>query len=72
MSETVPPSLVLITVGSVTGVSIAALFNGGLLPALLLAILLAIVAYFRSRDEDRSHVQRQGGRAIGKRFGKGE
>ena len=33
MSETIPPSLVLITIGSVTGVSIAALFTGGLLPA---------------------------------------
>ena len=31
-TETVPPSLVLITIGSVTGVSIAALFTGGLLP----------------------------------------
>ena len=28
MSETIPPSLVLITIGSVTGVSIAALFTG--------------------------------------------
>src|SRR5258707_12374343 len=33
MSETIPPSIVLITVGSVTGVSIAALFTGGVLPA---------------------------------------
>ena len=32
MAETIPPSLVLITIGSVTGVSIAALFTGGLLP----------------------------------------
>ena len=32
-TETVPPSLVLITIGSVTGVSIAALFTGGVLPA---------------------------------------
>ncbi|MBV8167839.1 MAG: TRAP transporter large permease subunit, partial [Alphaproteobacteria bacterium] len=30
MSETIPPSLVLITIGSVTGVSIAGLFTGGL------------------------------------------
>jgi len=29
-TETIPPSLVLITIGSVTGVSIAALFTGGL------------------------------------------
>jgi tripartite ATP-independent transporter DctM subunit len=68
MSETIPPSLVLITIGSVTGVSIAALFTGGLLPALLLAVLLGIVAYFRSRHEDLSHVHRQGGRAVGKAF----
>jgi tripartite ATP-independent transporter DctM subunit len=68
MSETIPPSLVLITVGSVTGVSIAALFTGGLLPALLLAILLAIVAYFRSRGDDLSQVRRQDGKAIGKAF----
>src|SRR5277367_884473 len=31
-TETIPPSLVLITIGSVTGVSISALFTGGMLP----------------------------------------
>jgi len=51
MSETIPPSLVLITIGSVTGVSIAALFTGGLVPALVLAIALAAVARWRARDE---------------------
>ncbi|MGA2087576.1 MAG: TRAP transporter large permease subunit [Stellaceae bacterium] len=51
MSETIPPSLVLITLGSVTGVSIAALFNGGLLPALVLALALVVVARLRSRGE---------------------
>ena len=53
MSETIPPSLVLITIGSVTGVSIAALFTAGLLPALVLALALTIVAWLRSRN-DRS------------------
>jgi tripartite ATP-independent transporter DctM subunit len=51
MSETIPPSLVLITIGSVTGVSIAALFTGGLLPGLVLAVALALVAWRRSRGE---------------------
>src|SRR5262249_32681067 len=37
MSETIPPSLVLITIGSVTNVSITALFTGGLLPAAVAA-----------------------------------
>jgi tripartite ATP-independent transporter DctM subunit len=58
MSETIPPSLVLITIGSVTGVSIAALFTGGLMPALVLAIALCIVAWFRSKGEDLSGVSR--------------
>jgi len=56
MAETIPPSLVLITIGSVTGVSIAALFTGGLLPGLVLAIALAAVAYVRSADDDLSLV----------------
>ena len=66
MSETIPPSLVLITIGSVTGVSIAALFTGGLLPALLLALALAAVVAWRYRHEDTSGVPRQGARAIGR------
>jgi tripartite ATP-independent transporter DctM subunit len=51
MSETIPPSLVLITIGSVTGVSIAALFTGGLLPGVVLALALGAVAWRRSRGE---------------------
>ena len=58
MSETIPPSLVLIMIGSVTGVSIASLFAGGLLPALVLALLLLAVAWWRSRGEDMRGVQR--------------
>ena len=47
MSETIPPSLVLITVGAVTGVSIAALFVGGLVPALVGLLALSVVVYFQ-------------------------
>jgi tripartite ATP-independent transporter DctM subunit len=57
-TETVPPSLVLITIGSVTGVSIAALFTGGLLPALVLGLILCTVVGWRSRREDLSGVAR--------------
>ena len=53
MSETIPPSLVLITIGSVVqGLSIAALFTGGLLPAFVAALALVIVAWWRSRNSD--------------------
>ena len=68
MSETIPPSLVLITIGSVTGVSIAALFTGGLVPAAVLALALAAVARYRSRGEDLSGVARPPARAVWRAF----
>ena len=68
MSETIPPSLVLIMIGSVTGVSISALFTGGLLPALVVALALLALAWWRSRGEDMSHVQRVGPRALLRAF----
>ena len=57
-TETVPPSLVLITIGSVTGVSIAALFTGGLLPSVVLGVALCLVVRHRYRNEDLSHIRR--------------
>ena len=68
MSETIPPSLVLITIGSVTGVSIASLFTGGLLPALVLALALCVVVWWRYRNEDLSHVRRASRAEIRKTF----
>ncbi len=68
MSETIPPSLVLITIGSVCGVSIAGLFTGGLLPALVAALALVVVCWFRSRGEDLSGVRRATAREIGRSF----
>jgi len=58
MSETIPPSLVLILVSSATGVSIAALFTGGVLPAAVCALALVIAAYVRSRHESVSRTPR--------------
>jgi tripartite ATP-independent transporter DctM subunit len=68
MSETIPPSLVLITIGSVTGVSIAALFTGGLLPALVGAAALCVVVYFHNRGEDLSSVARAQWRSVARAF----
>ncbi|MGM4885937.1 TRAP transporter large permease [Tardiphaga sp. 20_F10_N6_6] len=67
-TETIPPSLVLITIGSVTGVSISALFTGGLLPGVVLAITLGVLVWWRYRGEDLSHVKRASGRDIFKAF----
>jgi tripartite ATP-independent transporter DctM subunit len=67
-TETIPPSLVLITIGSVTGVSIAALFTGGLLPGVVLAITLSALVWWRYRDEDLSHVTRARAGEIARAF----
>src|SRR6195952_445640 len=56
-TETIPPSLVLITIGSVTGVSISALFTGGLLPGLVLAVMLCAVVWWSYRRESLEHLR---------------
>ncbi|WP_293810736.1 TRAP transporter large permease subunit [uncultured Bosea sp.] len=65
-TETIPPSIVLITIGSVTGVSIAALFTGGMLPAVVLGAALCFVVWWRCRGEDLSNVTRYPKREIAK------
>jgi tripartite ATP-independent transporter DctM subunit len=67
-TETIPPSLVLITIGSVTGVSISALFTGGLLPGVVLAITLSALVWWRYRGEDLGHVKRATGGEIVRSF----
>jgi tripartite ATP-independent transporter DctM subunit len=67
-TETIPPSLVLITIGSVTGVSISALFTGGLLPGVVLAITLSALVWWRYRGEDLSHVKKASGGEIVRSF----
>ena len=51
MAELIPPSLVLIIIGTVCNLSIQALFTGGLLPAALASLCLIVVALRRSRDD---------------------
>ena len=67
-TETIPPSIVLITIGSVTGISIAALFTGGLLPAVVLGLCLCVVVWWRYRGEDLSGVEVHTKRQIGRLF----
>ena len=53
MGETIPPSLVVIILGSVAGVSIADLFTGGLVPAAVAALSMAAIVFVRSGGRDR-------------------
>jgi tripartite ATP-independent transporter DctM subunit len=49
MAETVPPSVAMLILGSVTSLSVGALFIAGFLPAAILAIALIIAVVLRSR-----------------------
>ncbi len=49
MSETVPPSLAMLILGSVTNLSVSALFVAGVVPAIVLAAALIVAVVLRSR-----------------------
>jgi tripartite ATP-independent transporter DctM subunit len=68
MAETIPPSLVLIIIGSVTGVSIGALFIAGLLPAVVCSVFLIAVALYYAHKETVALEQRASLHTIGMAF----
>lgn len=49
MGETVPPSIAMLVLGSITSLSIAALFAGGLIPAAVIGLCLLALIYLRAR-----------------------
>lgn len=52
MGILVPPCLGMVVYGSITGVSIAALFAAGFLPAFVMALALMIQLYFQARRDN--------------------
>jgi tripartite ATP-independent transporter DctM subunit len=68
MAETIPPSLVLIIIGSVTGVSIQAMFTAGLLPAFVISLLLIAVALWDAKRENATLSTRAPLAVIGRAF----
>ncbi|WP_287245638.1 TRAP transporter large permease subunit [Mesorhizobium sp.] len=58
MADTVPPSIVLIVLGSVAGVSIAALFTSGFVIAVVLLLVLAVLARWKASGEGMEGVHR--------------
>jgi len=66
MADTVPPSIVLIVLGSVAGVSIAALFTSGFAIAMVLLLALAILARVKARHESTDGVRRPSIKLIAK------
>ena len=68
MSETIPPSIVLIVIGSVTSVSISGLFTAGLLPGLFLAVVLGFMARRSAGRENLAGVMRAPARVVWRAF----
>ena len=58
MADTVPPSIVLIVLGSVAGVSIAGLFQSGFVVAMVLLAALLVLARWKARHEVMEGVRR--------------
>ena len=65
MADTVPPSIVLIVLGSVAGVSIAGLFTAGIVVAIVLLAALVGLARWKSRDENMEGVRRAPAKVVG-------
>ena len=68
MAETIPPSLVLIIIGSVTGVSIQAMFTAGLLPAFVISLLLIAVALWEAKRDNATLSERAPLAVVGRAF----
>jgi tripartite ATP-independent transporter DctM subunit len=66
MADTVPPSIVLIVLGSVAGVSIAGLFESGIVVAMVLLLALLVLARWKARHESTGHIQGPSFKAIGR------
>ena len=58
MSETIPPSLAMLVLGSVAPISIGTLFIAGLLPAAVIALLLMVLNYVLSRHGNMASAPR--------------
>ncbi|MBS0530554.1 MAG: TRAP transporter large permease subunit, partial [Proteobacteria bacterium] len=53
MGETVPPSIAMLIVGSITNVSLGAMFIGGIIPAAVMALCLMGMIYMRAGSASR-------------------
>jgi tripartite ATP-independent transporter DctM subunit len=64
MGETVPPSIAMLIVGSITSVSVAGMFIGGLIPAAVMALGLVALIYWRARRSGIAPAPRASGQAM--------
>lgn len=58
MGETIPPSIAMLVLGSITTLSMASLFAAGMIPAAVLALCLMVSVYLRARRANRKPAPR--------------
>jgi tripartite ATP-independent transporter DctM subunit len=58
MGETVPPSIAMLIVGSITSVSVGAMFIGGIIPAAVIALCLMVMIHLRAHQAGTARVPR--------------
>ncbi len=68
MGILVPPCILMIIIGAIANVSVAALFAGGFIPALVLAIAIMAYIYLRARRGGMGPVQPASLREVGGSF----
>ncbi|QIM54652.1 TRAP transporter large permease subunit [Hydrogenophaga crocea] len=66
MADTVPPSIVLIVLGAVAGVSIAGLFQAGFVIAMVLLLMLLVLARWKARHENMHGAKRAPMKLVGR------
>lgn len=65
----IPPSIAFIVYGNITGVSVAALFLGGIIPGLVISLMLIMITYIISKKRNYRGTERKGtGKEIWKAF----
>jgi C4-dicarboxylate transporter DctM subunit len=68
MGILVPPCILMIVIGAIANVSVAALFVGGFLPAVVLAVAIMVYIYFDARRSGVAPPQRANLRELGSSF----
>jgi tripartite ATP-independent transporter DctM subunit len=68
MGILVPPCILMIVIGSIANVSVAALFVGGFIPAIVLAVAIMVYIYVHARRRGAAPAQWAGLRDLGRSF----
>jgi tripartite ATP-independent transporter DctM subunit len=68
MGILVPPCILMIVIGSIANVSVAALFIGGFIPAIVLAVAIMVYIYVQARRSGMAPARRASLGALGRSF----